>query len=464
MLVPLVLRAFRSLLVCGIGLILACGAATAADLRRGPYLQVQRPDGITIRWRTDDSVHDAALVRYGTSHEKLDQIAVAAPVHQHFAGTIDWAATINGLRPDTRYFYSVEADQATLAGADERHTFRTAPPPGKSRPVRFWLLGDSGENRPRRGDLETAKNRPISAAFTVRNGFRRFQKDAPADGIILLGDNAYAYGTDVEYQSSFFQVYADDLARTPLWPCIGNHDMDDAYRYLFTVNNEGKTGGLPSRDPYYYSFDLANLHVIVLDPWTNWIQVTTDTDHLPWQKQLAWLKKDLAANRQEWTIVINHFPVYCDGNYNSDNNAPLAKLREILVPLADEHGVDLFVAGHDHTYQRSYLIDGHYGMSSTFDAAKHAKGAGDGQKEPLVKKRGPHGGTMYIVSGTGGGMRPNGNFAHPAMIPFTQEGATRRGFAIPGSLVLEVDGSTLRGWQVGIEGNVLDQFAIRKEN
>jgi acid phosphatase type 7 len=278
----------------------------------------------------------------------------------------------------------------------------------------------------------------------------------------LLGDNAYASGTDVEYQSSFFQVYADDLAQTPLWPCIGNHDQDDAYQYLFSVNQDGKAGGFPSRNPYYYSFDIANLHVVVLDPWKLWLQVTGDRDYAPWQRQLEWLKQDLAANKQDWTVVINHFPMYCDGNYNSDDNAPLADLRELLVPLAEEHGVDLFIAGHDHTYQRSYLIDGHYGQSTTFDPARHIKAPGDGRDAPLIKKRGPHGGTMYLVSGTAGGMRPHGKFAHPALIPFPHEGGQRNGFAIPGSLVIEIEGSELRGWQVGIEGQVFDQFKIRK--
>ena len=437
--------------------------AFGADLRRGPYLQVQRPDGITIRWRTDDSVHDTALVRYGTTYENLEHIVVASPVHQHFPGTIDWSATLDGLKPDTKYFYSVEVDQATLAGADERHCFRTAPVVGTTQPVRFWLLGDSGENRPRRGDIQVAKERPLSGAFQVRNGYRKFQNNKAADGIILLGDNAYASGTDAEYQSSFFQVYADELAQTPLWPCIGNHDIDDVYQYLFSVNKDGTSGGVPSRNPFFYSFDIANLHVVVLDPWKLWLQVTSDLDYSPWQRQLTWLKEDLAANKQNWTVVINHFPVYCDGNYNSDDNAPLEKLRSLLVPLAEEYGVDLFVAGHDHTYQRSYLLDGHYGPSSTFDPAKHLKASGDGREIPLMKKKGPHGGTMYIVSGTGGGMRPNGKFAHPAMVPFPHEGGQRKGFAIPSSLIIEIEGAELRGWQVGIEGQVLDQFRIQKK-
>jgi hypothetical protein len=212
----------------------------------------------------------------------------------------------------------------------------------------------------------------------------------------------------------------------------------------------------------YYAFNIANLHVVVLDPWKLWIQTTIDTDHVPWQRQLEWLREDLKANRQEWTLLVNHFPAYCDGNYNSDDNEPLVKLRELLVPLLDEYGVDLFVAGHDHTYQRSYVIQGHIGLSTTFDPTVHVTTPGDGRLQPVVKCRGPRSGTIYIVSGTAGGTRPNGNFAHPTMIPFPHAGSQRNGLAVPGSLVLEVDGDHLHGWQIDSEGAVLDKFQLRR--
>ena len=36
------------------------------------------------------------------------------------------------------------------------------------------------------------------------------------------------------------------------------------------------------------------------------------------------------------------------------------------VPLLEAHGVDLVLSGHSHAYERSVLLDGHYGDSSTF--------------------------------------------------------------------------------------------------
>ena len=95
---------------------------------------------------------------------------------------------------------------------------------------------------------------------------------------------------------------------------------------------------MPSHGNLFYSVDLANLHLVVLDPWKDWMQETCDVNHVPWQRQLAWLKKDLAATDQEWIVVLNHFPVYCDGNYQSDQE-PLKALRECVVPLLDQYGV-----------------------------------------------------------------------------------------------------------------------------
>ncbi len=52
----------------------------AIELRRGPYLLDQQPDGITIRWRTSDAVRYTAVVRYGKSPLALEQATPAREV------------------------------------------------------------------------------------------------------------------------------------------------------------------------------------------------------------------------------------------------------------------------------------------------------------------------------------------------------------------------------------------------
>src|SRR5689334_2787884 len=100
---------------------------STGELRRGPYLQAQGPDRIVVRWRTDGAARDGRL-RYGDSPESLDHVVPARLVPTPFPGVEDWAVVVEDLEPSRRYYYAVEAATAIIAGADEAHFFRTAPP------------------------------------------------------------------------------------------------------------------------------------------------------------------------------------------------------------------------------------------------------------------------------------------------------------------------------------------------
>jgi hypothetical protein len=427
---------------------------TGPELRRGPYLQAQGPGRVVVRWRTDGSARDARL-RFGDSPGALDRAVTAALVPTPFTGVKDWAAAVEGLEPSRTYFYAVESSTAILAGADEAHSFRTAPEPGGPSPFRFWVLGDCGTNRVDSGNP--------GKAVAARNGFRAFNRGRPLDGVLLLGDNAYSHGTDAQYQTALFSVYRDELAHLPLWPCIGNHEITDDYFGIFTVPQKGESGGVPSGSPNYYAFDYANVHFVVLDLWK-----------APWRDpgdpQRRWLEADLAATRQDWVIAVNHFPPYCAGKYESERNGYLGDVRRKILPVLEAHGVDLLLTGHDHTYQRSYLLDGHYGTRETFDPSRHVKAPGDGTAAPLVKSRGPHSGLVVVVTGTAGAEQgpdpvdPNRGpqLDHPAMVPLRGGHQGGRGVRTLGTFLLEVDGPTLTGTQVDDRGGVVDRFVLAK--
>ena len=433
------------------------GPLAAADLLRGPYLLAKGATEVTIRWRTDAQVERAAL-HWGVDQGRLDQSRLARSLPSSTERFTDWAVSLDGLTPGAVYRYALEADWAWLAGGGRALQFETASKV-ENAPLRFWFLGDSGSNRPRPGTTaapfgEGAVPDPIA----VREGFRRYLGTRTLDGIVLLGDNAYPLGTDRQYQAAFFNLYREELARVPLWPCVGNHDLDDAYESIF----QGAAPGDQEGTPYYYSFDVGPVHFAILDPWKSWLETTTDPTDPRWQAQLAWLRRDLAKTQRHWRIVVNHFPVYCDGNYDSDTNGPLRSLREDLVPIFDEFGVDLALAGHDHTYQRSYLVRGHTGTRNEFDPEIHLVSAEDGRSAPLVKSLGENAGTVYVVSGTAGGSRPTGAFNHPVFVP--QDGAAGggRGIALPGSFVLEVEQDRLIGRQIDVSGRDVDRFVLRK--
>lgn len=73
--------------------------------------------------------------------------------------------------------------------------------------------------------------------------------------------------------------------------------------------------------------------------------------------------------------------------------------------LPSPSGVDIVLSGHIHTYERSVLLDSHYGPPRSYKARCHAKDSGTGSVvDPYNKPPGvsSHGGTVYIVLGCSG--------------------------------------------------------------
>ena len=58
--------------------------------------------------------------------------------------------------------------------------------------------------------------------------------------------------------------------------------------------------------------------------------------------------------------------------HDSDAAADLTAIRESVLPILEDHAADLVLAGHSHAYERSILLDGHYGTSDTYDPTQHA--------------------------------------------------------------------------------------------
>jgi len=68
-------------------------------------------------------------------------------------------------------------------------------------------------------------------------------------------------------------------------------------------------------------------------------------------EQAAWLDKILSDNKNNWTVVSFHHPVYSAGRERDDDET-----RNAFMPIFDKHDVDLVLTGHDHAYARSYKL------------------------------------------------------------------------------------------------------------
>jgi hypothetical protein len=178
---------------------------------------------------------------------------------------------------------------------------------------------------------------------------------------------------------------------------------------------------------------------------------------------LKWLKTDLAANRQDWCIAYWHHPPYTKGSHDSDNEKEaegiMRDLRTVFVPVLEDGGVDLVLSGHSHAYERSYLLDGHYGRSYTLEEDEnilaHEDGRVDGWGIYHKPTPGPasHEGTVYLVAGTSGQIS-GGRLLHPAMYTALN---------IHGSVVLDFNGLRLNSRFIDTNSQVRDYFSISKE-
>ena len=80
--------------------------------------------------------------------------------------------------------------------------------------------------------------------------------------------------------------------------------------------------------------------------------------------------------------------------------------------MFEKYGVDLVLAGHSHSYERSHLLNGHFGSSGEVGRnpgvvkARWAKDA-DGLDTLVKVESGANSGTVYIVTG-GGAIRGGG--------------------------------------------------------
>lgn len=402
----------------------------SAAITRGPYVQLITTNSAVVRWRT--ATASDSVVRFGPSAGNLS-LSVT-----DLTSTAEHVVQVSNLPPDTAWFYSVGTTGGP-ATFDTNCFFVTAPMTGSAKPVRIWALGDPGTK-----DVYQRQ---------TRDGYLGFVASRRADLILTLGDTDQDNATDAEYQQSIFDMYPALLRNTPLWPAIGNHDTytSNALPYLnaFSLPTNGVAGGVPSGTELYYSFDFANIHFICLES-----QLSDRATNGP---MLTWLRQDLAANRQPWTIAYWHHPPYSKGDHDSDTDSRQIQMRQNAAPILEAAGVDLVLNGHCHVYERSFLLNGHYGLSSTFNVTNKLDG-GDGRTNgtgAYLKPAAVAGnqGTVYVEAGVSGEVVTLGTLNHPAVLV---------GQRTYGSLVIDVESNRLDCRFVNTNAGVADHFTIIK--
>jgi len=335
-------RLFRTLIVSLLLGVAVADPALAQTLTRGPL--IQNPAALTttatILWWTD--VVGNSTVEYGltTGLGQSTTVAQAASCEVGSAGTCH-TVPLTGLQPGTRYYYRLLTNGNQVLATTYFQTFKT---PADTSEIYFTVIGDWGQGSSAQGQIGNNMN----------------ADDPPL--VLTVGDNAYTNGTQSDWDNNVFisQWKNGILRRGIFMPTLGNHDLNNVGASNWASSVEIKMHALPRNAPAgqeerYYSFDSGDAHFVVLDSNPPGVNGT----------QTAWLTNDLATTTRKWKFVfLHHTPYSCANGFasiGSDHN-----VRATWGPIFEQYQVDIVFLGHDHSYERSRLVNDYGNSNGTY--------------------------------------------------------------------------------------------------
>jgi acid phosphatase type 7 len=360
--------------------------------------------GVTVQWRTDETVQDSILwlaPRGDDGAGRILRAEAAALTSRQVVNDPDirlHRVRLDDLTPATDYEYAVSADNGQTW--TRRRPFRTAAEAG-AEPYSFIYLGDPQNGLDAWGDL-------------IRQSDSRF----PEARFYMIAGDLIDHGNERDNWDQFFHEGSTVFDRTPVVPAIGNHDSHGGHPTLYLRQFALPDNGAETLDPgRTYHVTYQDLLVVVMD---------SNYDLVEPELQVEWLDRVLGESDARWKVVIYHHPFYAS-RPGRDNHP----LRDNWGPIFDRHNVDIAFQGHDHAYMRTVPMRGH-------------RPAADGEH-----------GTVYLVAVSGTKM-------YEQELPdFAAFGAVNtRTYQI-----IEVDpvAGTLAYRAVDADGSVIDSFDLSRD-
>ncbi len=219
---------------------------SAQSLLVAPYLQDAEPDAIRVLFETVGT--DAAILEWGADENLGTEIVSTGTVTpEGFLHDI----LIDGLAPDSPYFYRV------AAGSESTLTYRFRTPPLHTAEGDFSFVAMS--------DMQKSNEDPDVFDEVVHQGVLDYFGGETSDEIALVlipGDlvvNGNNYG---QWANDFFAPSHDLFAQVPLYPVLGNHEVNSTYYFQYFHLPENGTAGY---EEHWWYKDYGNVRFMGLD-------------------------------------------------------------------------------------------------------------------------------------------------------------------------------------------------------
>ncbi|KAG9310506.1 Metallo-dependent phosphatase-like protein [Chiua virens] len=372
---------------------------------------------MTVSWETHTQL-ESPQVWYGESPATVTSVATGTSTTYPSSRVYDNHVKITGLKPNTTYWYRVSNQNCAGCAYKALDTFTTAREAGDETPftvavvIDLGLMGADGLSTkvgPYGGAANPLGPNDLNTIQSLMENKDTF------DFIAHFGDIAYSdyfikeswegyFGNNslipnmtsvVEGYNELLEQFYDQM--TPLtnskayMVSAGNHEAncdnggvtDSIHNITYTTSicvpgQMNFTGyinhfRMPSDESggtgnFWYSFDYGLAHFIVLDTETDLPVGLQSPDEVggtdagansgPFgapNQQYDWFENDLASVDREktpWVIVGLHRPWYISA---TTSNRCLT-CQEAFEPLMIKYGVDLYMQGHIHVYERNTPI------------------------------------------------------------------------------------------------------------
>jgi hypothetical protein len=185
--------------------------------------------------------------------------------------------------------------------------------PLKDGSVRWAVIGDNGTGE--------------GPELEVANQMQRYWTRVKFDFVTMDGDNIYGGHSPRDFRLKFEDPYKPLLDEgVKFYASLGNHD-DPQIEINYKPYNMGGNR--------YYTFNKKDVDFFVLD--SNYMT----------PQQLSWLEGKLKGSNAKWKIAYFHHPLYTCAKFHG----PDIDLRNQLMPLFTQYGVNVVWYGHEHVYE-----------------------------------------------------------------------------------------------------------------